>query len=259
MTRDEFEQQYSYYCETNRGSDDPADIIQDEEEADMSTQKETKAAEQGATKAAEQGATKAAEQQPKQEKQENTVPQSKVVTAALEQLLGNVSQYPLQNVTQRFMQSMTTEIARARFLADRIQLGDEALFDVSKPERPGVDQPDGKPGEPNPRTLSERQYELLVQCQEDEAELTAALVEIKTFYTAMFGEEQPVYAIQENKHGGWDQVTDFQKALDVEYRKEHQRWLRRQSEPQREGFTAEGAQHMMEEAKKRAEKLAGNL
>lgn len=171
---------------------------------------------------------------------------------ALHQLLGGITQYPLQNVLQRTMQSMVTEIARAQHLADRIEVGDEPMFDMGG-MRPQVDQNQYE------RTLSERQYEILVNCQNDEAELIAALVELKNYYVWLFGDEKVTYALAENGRGGWDQISDFKQAVAAEYRKAHQNWVKRQSEPHKEGFTAEGAQVMRETAKARAEKLASAL
>lgn len=170
----------------------------------------------------------------------------------LHYIFGNISQYPLQNVLQRTMQGMVTEIARAQFLADRIEMGDEPIADLHG-VRPGIDQDQYE------RQLSERQLEILVQCQNDEAELTGALVELKAYYTWCFADNKVTFAIRQNERGGWDQVTEFREAIDAEYRKAYQSWMKRQNNASQEGFTPEGAQHMRQQARERAAKLAANL
>lgn len=171
----------------------------------------------------------------------------------LHALLGTVTQYPLQNVLQRMMQQMVTEIARAQHLADRIEVGDEPMYGNQTGMRPQIDQDQYE------RTLSERQLEILVNCQNDEAELVNALVQIKGYYTWLFHEDKVTYAIQENGRGGWDQLTDFKQAVNAEYRKAHQNWLKRQNTPQSQEFSPEGAQAIREAAKARADKLASSL
>lgn len=170
----------------------------------------------------------------------------------LHYLLGNISQYPLQNVLQRAMQGMVAEIARAQFLADRIEMGDEPIADLHG-VRPGIDQDQYE------RQLSERQLEILVQCQNDEAELTGALVEMKAYYTWCFAESKVTYAIRANERGGWDQVTNFREAIEAEYRKAYQAWMKRQNSASQEGFTPEGAQHMRQQAREKAAELAAYL
>lgn len=170
----------------------------------------------------------------------------------LHYLFGNISQYPLQNVLQRTMQGMVTEIARAQFLADRIEMGDEPVADLHG-VRPGIDQDQYE------RQLTERQLEILVQCQQDETELTGALVELKQYYTFCFADNKVTYAIRQNDRGGWDQVTNFREAIEAEYRKAYQSWMKRQTQASQQGFTPEGAQHMRQQARQKADKLAANL
>ena len=171
----------------------------------------------------------------------------------LHMLLGNLTQFPQQNVLQRMMQSMVTEIARARHMADRIEMGDEPLMDMSGDQRPGIDQ------DRYERTLSERQLEILVNCQNDEAELIAALVETKSYYVWLYSDEKVTYAIADNGRGGWTQITDFNQAVDAEYRKAHQNWVKRQHQATQQGFTPEGAQEVRRAAADRAKKLAKGL
>lgn len=174
------------------------------------------------------------------------------IQASLDALFGTISQYPLQNVLQRTMQGMVTAIARAQHLSDRIELGDAPVADLNG-QRPQMDtnEQDG------PR-LTERQYEILLQCQNDEVELVAALLAFKTFYVTQFA-EQPQYAIAQNARGGWDALTDYQQALAHEYRREHQNWLKRQESPKDTNFSAQGAELLRQDAAKRAQALAGQL
>lgn len=165
-------------------------------------------------------------------------------------LLQNVSQYPLQNVLQRTMQSMVSEIARGQHLSDRIELGDEAVSDA-RGKRPGPDQSDYTP------QFSEKQVEIIQRCAEDEAALIDCLGELADFYRAQFG-EQPQYGLME-QNGTWSPITDFSKAVDHEYNRAHQGWLKRQGNAPAESDKVAAAQHLTQAARAKAAKAASRL
>lgn len=189
------------------------------------------------------------------EKQQSTEVRNAVESvdtqAALAQIFGGLSEYPLQNVMQRTMQSLTQQIGNAQHFADRVELGDEAVADAGG-HRPSPDQ---QPGER--RSLSEKQQEIIMRCADDEAAAVDALIELKTFYVAQFG-EQPQYSLKQDSTGAWHPIQDFQDAVAHEYRQAHIRWENKNRAPA-DGDSQVATQTLVEERRKRAQSRSAQL
>lgn len=171
------------------------------------------------------------------------------VQTALETLFGGLSEYPLQNVMQRVMQTLVSQIGRAQHLADRIEMGDEAVADMrgQRPDADGHEQ----------RQLSEKQLEIIMRCADDEAAAVDALHEFKTYYVGAFG-EQPQYSLRQDGLGKWHPITDFLEAVANEYRNAHQAWERKNAAPADAEQTA-GVQHLLAQRRAQARNRASGL
>jgi len=110
-----------------------------------------------------------------------------------------------------------------------------------------------------PRSLSEAQFNLLLNLRDDEVTALEMAAELVGVYQAING-EKPAYGIQQSVAGRWERITDIQVALKREYLKARKNWLRKQSEArdaEASRFSAEGSQTIQQQIRSQRAKVLG--